>query len=287
MDGFQAKAMETLEKCVQSAETFVTTATTIYHSAMSTQRSEGGEPLSGDRREGIRIWIPEPATVYEEALDHADSERSASAFAASAGSPVTHGSDHHETAKIQRGYKIAVKHYKNREYAQAKSVLRQLHARPDAMEKLGKERNEMLKMLVITSCRLKDFKSAEEVLKIDFDGRDQGHKLLVTCYMNNKAWDEAIRILNESMSSQTVYEQETLAWKLHAQAEILFEKGQYDDALSSCDRALDELDRFVGSENIQYHMSRALRVQIYKQRGEAFDALVDEDALPEDIAGSF
>jgi hypothetical protein len=282
MEGFHAEAMNTLERCVQSAETFVTTATTIYHSAISTQRSEG-EQLSGDKREGIQGWIPEP-TIYEEALDRPDSEPSASAFVAS--SPTTHASDHREAAKIQRTYKLAIRHYNNRDFARAKVFLQTLQ-RPETIDKLGNERNELLKMLTTTYCRLDDYRSAEEVLKVDFEGRDQGRKLLVTCYMNNKSWEAAIMVLKEGMSAQTVYEQETIAWKLHAHTEVLFAQGQYDDALVSCDQALDELERFVGIENIQYHMSRALRSRIYKKKGEAFevDALVDEDMLPEDIEG--
>jgi hypothetical protein len=81
------------------------------------------------------------------------------------------------------------------------------------------------------------------------------------CYYTHRRWDDTIRYLGEVMEVETAYEQD-VTWKLHAVAEIYLTKEEYDNALRSCNKVLEETERIVGEDHIQHHMSLSLLARI-------------------------
>jgi tetratricopeptide (TPR) repeat protein len=275
ISGLNPAAVNDLEECGRSAQTFVSTANTMY-SAKSSMRSEG-EALTRAKREGIHGWIPEP-TIWEDALD-IESDVSPT-------SPtVTAVSYDREAIAIQTLYRMAISSYENQNYLEAKKFLLSLQERSDKQGTTFKERSQVLKLLALTYCRLQEWGHAENVLKTEFDGRSQVVNRLALCYWSSQKWDDAEKVMAEARDEYETYQGGT-AWKYHLLAEIHLAKGNYTTAIEMCDQALQVTANTVGEEHVQFYLSLRLLANIYEAKGDEMNARIHKFNLPNEIEGS-
>jgi tetratricopeptide (TPR) repeat protein len=265
-------AMTNLSVCVASAQELVSTASRIVSGwgIVPDDRISNIMDFTDQRRSEISSWIPKPAT--SEDFDRPGSDRPSESI----GNGTNFDREH---VNIQTLFKFATLAYRAQKYEEAIALLQKFRIRSEA--RYGphfENRNELLGMLVITHCRLREWeKAAEEIAGIDFEGREEAVKTLVWCYCEDQRWDDAEKLLCETMESENERDTDTN----EALAEIYIGKGDYDKAIRSCDNIL----QIVGEDHIQFYLSLSLLAQIYEAKGDAIEAKLHRDLLPPGIEG--
>lgn len=268
--------MNTLEQCVRSADTFVTTARSVIGSRSTI--------LSEQQRSDLYLWIPEPLSPEMSIVPTETSPLPQE----DATSPTTQTSYDLEPGKIQSLQKLAFQKYNAHEWGEAKKKLERLLKRcTGKYEASSEQRNKVWEMLLVTYCRLEDWENAERITHTDtFDGREEAIKLLMLCYFQSGKWDDAERLVIEMLDKS--YETETV-WKLLTLAEIYLQKREFQKAINHCQVALEEISSTEGEamkENVLFHLTISLFVRIHEAEDDMDEAELLKEDLPPEIQGT-
>jgi len=324
-----------LENCVRTAETLVISATTIMGSRSSRADSVLGEALGEHERKRVESWIMDPVPEESETETPLSSPLSSDAstllasgpsfdsipFTPAVGSSITPSTlpyrttklDESDIALIQLWRQDAVGKYNAQLFEQAEKLFEKI------LELSGAGANfpwkdETLRMLTYCYYHQKKWREAEEMLPVQFEGRDELIGQIVKSYCYHQMWEEAEylvrqfsfekrltivasiatsylrhqmlkdakRILNENMGENV---EDTLEGSnmLHTLAEVYFSSKEFDKALVYCGRALRGRRSAVGNYHILYYQSIRLRVEIFKCTGESAEAEMCKTFLPDNF----
>jgi len=265
-------AMTNLTVCVSSAKELVASATLIVNTRRMVldDRTSNVMDFTDQRRNEISSWIPKPAS--SEGLDPIGSDRPSDSI-------ITGSTFDREHVNIQTLLKFAMLAYRAQKYEEAMILLQKFKSRSEARYgQLFENRDEMLAILVTTLCRLKEWESAEEIVVMDFDGREEAVKTLVWCYCEDGRYNDAERILYETIEVESASDTDTN----EILTEIYIAKGDYDRAVKSCDAIL----KAVGDDQAQFYVSLSILAHIYEAKGDSIEAKLHRDLLPPGIEGS-
>jgi pentatricopeptide repeat protein len=268
--------MTNLEVCVCSAERLVSTARSIIttrETIIPESRRSDLMDLTDQRRNEISSWIPKPTNTQS-----SDRDRDRTGSDIPGGTVTTDTTFDRELVNIQTLLKLARVSYNSQEYDEAKVLLERFRTRSEA--KYGPnfdERNEVLEMLAITYCRLKEWDSAEDIVRLNFDSREKVVKSMVWCYCEQGRWDDAERLLCETLESESPHEAD-IEYTL---GEVYLAKGYYDKAIKLCDKIL----RTLGDDHVLFYLTLSLLTEIYEAKGDIIEVKLHRDLLPPGIEG--
>lgn len=278
--GVSAHVVENLSMCVRCAERLVRTASGMVSSRGTVP--EGGisglVELTEQQKNDIHGWIRNQPLIPEE-MDQVGSEPSIRP------SQVTDTCTtfDREAANLQTLRKFLRQAYNAQDFHESKSLLQKIKTRLEG--KYGpnfEERSEVLGMLATTHCRLEEWESAEEIVHMDFDGREEAVKTLVWCYYQHSRWDDAERILCESIEQDAAPDTNTS----YMLAEVYLAKGHYDKAIEACDRSINGVSSTLGDDHVLFYMSISLLAKIYEAQGDPIEAKVQRALLRPGVEGS-
>jgi tetratricopeptide (TPR) repeat protein len=147
-----------------------------------------------------------------------------------------------------------------------------------------KGRDELVGEIVKSYCYHQMWENAENVVRcfVAFEKKRTIVVYVATSYLRHKMFDEAQRILNENMEEGM---EDTLEGSnmLHTLAEVYFSSKEFDKALNYCRQAVRGRRTAVGNYHILYYQSMRLRVEIYKCTGESDEAEICKKFLPDNF----
>lgn len=284
------QVVKSLRETITSAAKLVTAASSLVSSRSAGSAGRGSEiqeDWSEQLRRRIENWIP--------SIEEETQPSSAFGTAVVSETNITSLSEEMERPRdvlqydlqkelIQSWRKSALLYYESQQYNEAKGFLEKLLKKSTA--KYGKAfegRDDILRMLATCYCWLEDWKSAEGMLHSEFDGRWKAVELLAMCYLQCNKWDEAEKVL---LQVDTEEEVQLQAWKMHALAEVSMAKGEFEIAISWCNKAIDLRTATIGSKHVLFFMSINLLAQIYEAQGDIVEATGYSDLLPPGIQGT-
>jgi tetratricopeptide (TPR) repeat protein len=267
--GGSTHSMANLQVCVSSAKRFVSAAIRIISIRLAdsdSRRSEHAD-LTDQRRSEINFWLRKHAG--SDAIEETTQLGSAS-------SVITASTFDREHANLQSLLKFSREAYIAQKFDEARLLLQTFRKRSEIKYGLNfDERNEVLGMLATIYCRLADWKHAEEIVHMSFDGQESAVRSLVFSYWDHCRWDDAERILLGISESDTVHETDCE----YILAELYLVRGYHDKAIQSCDRLL----RLLAKDNVLFYLTLNLLTQVYEAKGDVFEARLHRDLLPPGI----
>ena len=264
VDGGSTRGMTNLQVCVNSAEMFVSTAISILSARLAgfDDRVSENTNLADLRNNEINYWV----------------RKRAGSDTNGEGTRVDSASStfDREHANLQTLLKLSKEAYIDQNFYEARALLENFRKRSEI--KYGsnfEERSEVLGLLATIYCRLADWKKAEEIVHLNFDGQEIAMKSLVFCYWDHRRWDDAERILSEMSESDTADETDCK----YILAELYFERGLYEKAIQTCDALL----QILGKNHELFYLTLNLLAQVYEAKGDAFEARLHRELLPHGI----
>jgi hypothetical protein len=322
-----AKVRANLENSIRSAECLVAGASTILSSRSCQEGSVLGEELDEQGRRRIQDWM-EP--IYEEesppqVIGGALSD--SSTLGLSPLSPLSPTSENifirtvvlEETdlALIQRWRNDAFVKYNAERFEDTERLLTKVLTLSGGGGNYP-WRDEVMEMLASALYRQEKLKEAEEMLRVQFIGRDKIITQIAKFYCHRCAWDDAENVVRSFsfdgrrnvvtfiatsyLRHGMLFEAEKILLEnledgknldvegskmLHALAVVHFLLENFEKAMLYCCRALRSRRAILGKYHILYFQSVRLRAEIFECDGDSDDAQLCKKHLPPNFEGMF
>jgi hypothetical protein len=143
-------------------------------------------------------------------------------------------------------------------------------------------RDQILAMRAAIYCRRQLWAEAEKILENRFDGWQTAITRLVLSYFRHERWDDAERVL----SSTDIPTSDVIHSKKYLMCEIYYGQGKYEQAIASCETLINEVIVELGQNHVMQQMCVKLLAKIFLAKGESDEATYLCDELPTEIEGT-